>query len=298
MKYDLVILTDRRYVNPEIRNPYVNNVLLEDELVQKAFERRGLKCRREAWDNPIFDWSSTRFALFRTTWDYFDRYNEFSRWLDQVNQQTQLINSEQLIRWNVDKHYLADLQQAGVHIAPTLFIDIGSKQSLIELHKSQGWTHTVLKPVVSGGGRHTYQLKQEDLVAFEPTFRKLIRSESYMLQPFQKNIVSQGELSLMIIDGHFTHAVKKIAKEGDFRVQDDFGGTVHPHIPSQAEIAFAEKAVAACHEKPVYARVDIFYDNDNQLAIAELELIEPELWFRLCPEAADRLADGIDKLRT
>jgi len=296
MDFDVVILTDKRYVNPEEKTPYVLNVLLEDELVQKALEKQGLRCTRQAWDNPIFDWSSTRVALFRTTWDYFDRYNEFSRWLDMVSRQTQLINSGNLIRWNVDKHYLADLHNAGINIAPTLFIPIGSTQSLATLHHSQDWSHTVLKPVVSGGGRHTYQLRQDELASFEATFQSLILSESYMLQPFQKNIVTQGELSLIIIDGQYTHAVKKIAKTGDFRVQDDFGGTVHPHASSDAEIAFAEKAVAACLETPVYARVDMFYDNQDQLALAELELIEPELWFRVCPSAADRLALAIKKL--
>jgi hypothetical protein len=100
----------------------------------------------------------------------------------------------------------------------------------------------------------------------------------------------------MVMNGKFTHAVLKIAKKGDFRVQDDFGGTVHDYSPSQFEIDFAENAVKACKELPIYARVDVFTDNNNKLAIAELELIEPELWFRNHPEAADQLAKGIQQL--
>jgi len=117
-----------------------------------------------------------------------------------------------------------------------------------------------------------------------------------MLQPFQHAIVKKGELSLIVIDGEFTHAVLKIAKKGDFRVQDDFGGTVHTYTPTKTEIEFAEQAVNACKSKPVYARVDMFIDNNGQLAIAELELIEPELWFRNNTKAADKLALAIKKM--
>ena len=114
-----------------------------------------------------------------------------------------------------------------------------------------------------------------------------------LFQEFQYQIQSKGEMSLIMINGHFTHAVLKKAKNGDFRVQDDFGGTVEDYLPNKEEIAFAEKAIAACPEKTTYGRVDIFYDNNNLLSLGELELIEPELWFRKHHSAADKLADAI-----
>ncbi len=75
----------------------------------------------------------------------------------------------------------------------------------------------------------------------------------------------------------------------------DFGGTVHHHEASDDEIEFALKAVEACPELPAYARVDIIRDNDGELAVSELELVEPELWFRLKPEAAGLLADEAER---
>lgn len=117
-----------------------------------------------------------------------------------------------------------------------------------------------------------------------------------LLQPFQQNIIEQGEVAMMVIGGKFTHAVLKKAKQGDFRVQDDFGGTLHAYQPSLEEIEFAESAVRAWDPQPVYGRVDIIRDNQDKLAIMELELIEPELWFRRNPSAADLLASEILKL--
>jgi glutathione synthase/RimK-type ligase-like ATP-grasp enzyme len=84
-----------------------------------------------------------------------------------------------------------------------------------------------------------------------------------------------------------------VAKPGDFRVQDDHGGTVHEYQPTQEQIALAERAVAACRPRPVYGRVDLIRDNDGRLAVMELELIEPELWLRFHPPAAEAFADGI-----
>ncbi|WP_250432567.1 ATP-grasp domain-containing protein [Hanstruepera flava] len=287
---DIVILTDKRYLEDSKTDVYKHNVFYEDFLVQDALNKLGLKTLRLAWDDPDFDWSKTKSVLFRTTWDYFDRFSEFSKWLTQVSKVTTLFNSENIIRWNLNKHYLLDLEKAGVRIAKTHFIETGTNINLAQLHEQLNWEETVLKPCISGAARHTYKLNLNNLSEYESLFSDLITQESMMLQPFQHNIVSEGELSLMVFNGQFTHAVLKKAKDGDFRVQDDFGGTVHGYVPSKEEIAFAQNAVKACPELPIYARVDIFTDNDGQIALSELELIEPELWFRNYPKAADVLA--------
>ena len=293
---DVVILTDPRYVNPTEVDHYNQNVLLEDRLVQKALEKQGLKVLRLSWDNANFDWTSAKYILFRSTWDYFDRYNEFSTWLKKVSAKTKLLNSADIILWNIDKHYLQDLQDQGVHCIPSHYIEVGFDKTLAQLHQENNWTETILKPVISGAARHTYKLTTDSIAQHESIFKTLIQKETLMLQPFQNSIVEKGEVSFTVIDGQYTHAVLKVAKKGDFRVQDDFGGSVYEYAPSKKEIEFAEKAIQACKELPIYARVDICIDNDGELALVELELIEPELWFRNNPKAADSLANAIHNL--
>ena len=80
----------------------------------------------------------------------------------------------------------------------------------------------------------------------------------------------------MLIDGKHTHSILKKAKKNDFRVQDDFGGTVHQYSPSQSEIQFAKNTINSIDPIPTYARVDMIWDNNNQPAVSEIELIEPE----------------------
>ncbi|WP_340198522.1 hypothetical protein [Ascidiimonas sp. W6] len=290
---DVVVLTDCRWISPKKIDTYTKNVLLEDNLVVAALKKEGLIVTRKSWDDPNFNWSSAKSILFRTTWDYFDRFNEFSNWLNTVSKLTRLFNSEKLIRWNIDKHYLLDLQKKGVRITPTRFIEKGESISLYDLIQNTDWYDAVLKPCVSGAARHTYRVSLENSHQYERLLEQLLKQEAMMLQPFQHEIINEGELSLMIINGKYSHAILKKAKSGDFRVQDDFGGSVHNYSASIKAIKFAENAVKNCIEKPIYARVDMFTDNEGELALSELELIEPELWFRYHPEAATLLARSI-----
>lgn len=292
---DIVILTDSRYIDIPHPTVYQKNVLLEDTLIKEALEKEGLIVKRQSWDNPTFNWESSKYLLFRTTWDCFEKFDTFSKWFDKTATVSSFINPKNSIYWNLDKHYFIDLEANGIHCTPTLFIEKGTHTTLAKLYEQTGWKNAVLKPCFSSGARHTYKVTTKNIDEHEALFKTLIKEEAMMLQPFQKNIVEKGEISMMIIGGVFTHAVLKKTKKGDFRVQDNFGGSVHKYTPSKKEISFAEKAVHACKELPSYARVDIFEDNQGAITLAELELIEPELWFRYYPKAAEYLASYIKK---
>ena len=114
-----------------------------------------------------------------------------------------------------------------------------------------------------------------------------------LFQEYLKNITLNGEISLIMIGGEYTHAVKKMAKKGDFRVQDDHGGIVEKYDSNNTEIEFAKNVLKKCPYNPIYARIDIVYDNQDIPSLSELELIEPELWFRNNPNAAEKLAGQV-----
>lgn len=292
---DITILTDSRYVNPKEITPYIQNVLDEDNALLVALENEGLQVQRTNWDNTTFDWSSTKFIIFRTTWDYFDRYQEFSIWLEKVNKLTTLINPKELIYWNIDKHYLNDLSNKGINIPPTVFIEKNDSRSLKDTLSRTNWKQFILKPAISGAARHTYKIQLEDVSKYETQYSELISNESMLVQEYQAQITTKGEVAFMVFGGKFSHAILKKAKPGDFRVQDDFGGSIHPYTPNETEIKFVEKAVNTCKPKPVYARIDVIWDNNDNLCIGEIELIEPELWFRMDEKSAKNCARAIKK---
>lgn len=293
---DVVILTDNRYVRPKKTDWYIEQVLLEDKILQTALEKKGLTVQKKDWADPNFDWTTTKYAIFRTTWDYFERFDEFFSWLEITKHKTNFINSSKIINWNVDKHYLYELSKKGINIAPTLYIEQGDKITINDLFNKTNWAEAVIKPAISGAARHTYRISSNDCIKYENLFQELISNECMLFQEFLNNIITQGEISLIMIGGVYTHAVKKIAKKNDFRVQDDHGGKVEKYAPKKEEITFAEDCLKASPFKPIYARVDIVYDNKQNPSLSELELIEPELWFRNNIESAELLTKEIINL--
>tara|TARA_B100000242_G_scaffold255559_1_gene198636 strand:- start:13 stop:921 length:909 start_codon:yes stop_codon:yes gene_type:complete len=293
-KYDVVVLTDSRYVNPLKTNTYISNVLREDELVINALKEKNLSVVKKDWNDSIFDWETTRSILFRSTWDYFDKFELFKKWFNKTKNKCLMINSTETIEWNIDKHYLLDLQEHQIPIPNSEFIKRGSSIDLSLLMQKKNWNEIVVKPTISGAAKNTYRLKKEEIIQFGPTWEKLIYKEDFIVQEFQNNVISEGEVAMIVIGGKFTHAVLKKAKEGDFRVQDDFGGSIAIYNPSEEMVKLAEKCTRILTPIPSYARVDIIWDNLRELAVSELELIEPELWFRLNPNAAQKLAHHVD----
>lgn len=291
---DVALLTDRRYTadTAAADDWYLGNILADDRLLQDALTRHGLSSVRVDWANPAVDWGGFRCAVFRTTWDYYERFAEFRHWLEQVSPLTRLINPLATVTWNADKHYLADLEAAGVPIVPTVFIERGSELHLAARLASLDWSEAVIKPCVSGAARHTYRITREKVPQVEPVVRHLLADEAFLLQTFEPWVLTSGEDSLIVLDGMYSHAVRKLPKPGDFRVQDDHGGTVHPRQPDAEQIALAVEA-AAVAGNPAYARVDLVRTAAGHWAVMELELIEPELWLRCHPPAAALFAAAI-----
>jgi len=292
---DIALLTEHRFAASVAADDdwFLGNILHDDRLLGDALRERGLSSVRVDWARPDVDWSKFRCAVFRTIWDYFERADEFSAWLGRVETQTDLCNSPDVVRWNMDKHYLADLEAKGVPVVATRYVERGSTSSVRELLDASGWSEAIIKPCISGAARHTYRFNRANAQELDPVVRELLASESLMLQPFVEDIVRVGEDTLMVIDGRYTHAVRKVPRAGDFRVQQDHGGTVHDYTPTPEQIELAERAMAARQPTPAYGRVDMVRDNEGRFAVMELEVIEPELWLRHHPPAADALAAAI-----
>jgi len=286
-KLDLVLLTDDRWDGPVADTAISRQLLREDALLLLACRDAGLRAERVAWSDPGFDWGSTRAAIFRSTWDYSHRAGEFAAWLGRASAATRLINDVATVRWNMDKRYLLEFAQFGVPIVPTQLVERGGRLDL-GAHVAE-WSDVIVKPAISGAARETWRIDAANLAERTPQIERLLAAESLLVQPFRHEIVVAGELSIVVIDGRVSHAVQKRPKPGDFRVQDDHGGHVVPHKPTAKQLDFALRAVAAAPGEPLYARVD-FIETLSGLELMELELIEPELFFRFRPEAAKDLA--------
>ncbi len=259
----------------------------ETHLLMAELEKLGAHAAAVHWDADL-DWSIFDLVLIRTTWDYFERLDEFLTWVHAVEGVTRLRNSAAIIEWNAHKSYLLELAEAGVRIVPTILLRHGEVRDVEAVLAQSGFEEVVVKPAVSAGAVGTLREGvRESRTRLH--IRHLLSRGDVLIQPFVPSIISEGESSLVFFNGDFSHAISKRPAPGDFRVQDNHGGTVHHLDPTSAELDLASAAIACAPELPLYARVDLVNMN-NAPAVMELEIIEPELFLPHSPDAAARFA--------
>jgi len=262
-------------------SPDVPNLPPGELALVSALGQHGISATPAIWSTPECDWAAYSAVVVRSCWDYHLRSTEFLKWIEHLEQKhVRVLNPPETIRWNIDKRYLKDLSARGIRIPDALWIGTGDQLNVAETCRSRGWHSAVVKPLV-GATAYRTERRREGIVA-----------GPLIVQEYVQAIETAGEWSLVYIGDAFSHAVRKFAREGDFRVQQEFGGSIELANPPDPVRAAAEKAMAALPCPAVFARVDLV-DTGLSVVLMELELIDPELFFQLAPEACERLAAAI-----
>lgn len=227
--------------------------------------------------------SGIDWVWVRTPWDYWRNLTGFLNWLEMAQKKVPVRHSARLVAWNADKNYLLDLEKKGIAIPPSLLIEDIDLAAIIKKIQASGWEESVLKPTVSAGAENTFRLSRADLEKKSDAIVKARAQSPLLLQKFLPSVATHGEASLMYFrspggSSFFTHAVLKKTAQGDFRVQEKFGGGLHSYQPPKAQFDFAEKALSCVEQEWLYARVDLLF-SDQEIWLGELEMIEPELFF-------------------
>jgi glutathione synthase/RimK-type ligase-like ATP-grasp enzyme len=265
----------------------------DDRLLLPALKRRGLRPVPALWDDPDEPWEAYGAVILRSCWDYHHRATEFEGWLHRLESASARVhNGLPTLRWNMRKTYLRDLEAVGIPVAGTVWATMGSATSLREIRQASGWDAMVVKPTVSASAWETWLMEHPGVAADEERFARLLRERDLMVQPFLPSIVTEGELSFVFLAGRFSHAVRKRPKPGDFRVQEEHGGTAERQEVASDLAVQAARALAAAPEPSLYARADGVVV-DGKLVITELELVEPMLYFGWDAAAPDRFAEAL-----
>ena len=252
-----------------------------------------------AWDDPAVVWSKYSLCVVRSTWNYHEDRDAFLRWCARVDTESTIVNSVALLTWNTDKHYLAELDRAGLPVVPTTFVETHDPESTwrpaIERLLVDG--DVVVKPAVSAGSNDTE--RHSDVATAAAQVKSLLaRGKSVMLQPYFSLVDTIGETGLVFIDGAYSHAFGKGAilagaksMTGDLYAEEE----ISARIASDDERAVGEHVVASISDRfgvPLYARVDLLPSADGP-TIIELELAEPSLYLGLGEGAAARVVAAI-----
>lgn len=264
----------------------------DDHPAVDALTARGHVVDAVVWDDPSVDWTTYDVVILRSTWDYYLKSDAFAQWIDDLDALgVAMWNPAVTLRWNLDKIYLRELADAGVPITPTVFPTPGTR--LADVARENGWTDLVLKPRVSAAGHRTIRLTAADADTHQPELDDLIAHGGALVQQYLPVIEADGEWSFIFLDGAYSHAARKRAAPGEFRVQFQYGGSTETGEPSDRLIMQARNVVDFVTHPWLYARVD-GCEVEGQLLLMELEMLEPSLFLLQDPASPGCLADGIE----
>jgi glutathione synthase/RimK-type ligase-like ATP-grasp enzyme len=248
--------------------------------------RAGFSVEARDWTDPG-DLAGFDLVMPLVAWGYHQDPPRWHALLDRLEHEAvPTVNPVPLLRWNSDKRYLAELAARGIATIPTRLVEALDNEALDEARREFG-KDLVIKPPVSASAYGTHRLGPADPAPSDAI------GQLMLVQPFLRSVSEEGEYSIMLFDNHFSHSVVKRPKPGDYRVQPHLGGTELPCEPPAGAIELAHAALAAAPAAATYARVDMVRGNDGELAIIELELIEPALWLQHAPDGGQSFAAAL-----
>lgn len=266
----------------------LDGFVVDDNLLVKKLTDEGHHITTLSWTART-DWSQFDCAIIRTTWDYMERPEEFFQKLEEISLNTKLYNNLATVKWNIHKGYLKELEQKGASIVPTIFF---SPSDELKIPASWSNSKVVIKPAISAGSFKTIVLEKSEIGSGE--YKNELFPGDWMCQPFLPQI-AEGEISLIYFNKKFSHALLKVPKAGEFRVQEEFGGAIIPIKPDAVMLEVGNKIISAVDDDLLYARVDLI-PYENHFALMELELIEPALYFRTDEKAVDHFSEAFAEL--
>ncbi len=274
----------------------VSGFFIDDGLAVEPLAELGWSLQNVPWTAAGVDWSHFDAVVIRSTWDYQKFPEQFLKTLESIEAAgTRLFNPLAVCQWNLHKSYIRDLEQRGIPVVPTWWYDRLDETTLVASFEVACSERIIVKPVIGANADDTYLLRRDDPAGWGAAL-EAFADRALMLQPFLVSVVETGEYSLFWFAGEYSHAVLKNPRQGDFRVQEEHGGSVHSVEPSPALLRIGNQILATLDSPLLYARVDLVLLADDSPVLIELELIEPTLHFSTAPESAPRFAKKLNAL--
>lgn len=267
-----------------------------DRLLFEPLANRGWTVEEVSWRNKQINWGQFEAVIIRSPWDYQQDPTAFISTLQKIDQSSaQLENKLDLVKWNLDKTYLRDLQNQQIEIVPTLWETAFDKEEYPYFFDKFETDEIIIKPTVSANADDTFRIKQDQREGYIPELSKIFSNRPFLVQPFMNSIITEGEFSLFFFGDTYSHSILKTPKRTDFRVQEEHGGKLKKIEPEQDLLKSAREILSTLHPDPLYARIDYVRTPANTFALMELELIEPSLYFNMDSKSAERFAKVFDR---
>ncbi|PIY68794.1 hypothetical protein COY90_04040 [Candidatus Roizmanbacteria bacterium CG_4_10_14_0_8_um_filter_39_9] len=262
-----------------------------DELLVEPLKKQGITAVAAPWNDTTIDWKQFNLVILRSCWEYHRQLDTFLSWINNLEKnKVKMLNSPRIIRWNVNKKYLFDLQKKGVNIIPSVLVEkenISKLNSLIPIE----WSSLIIKPTVGASGFEIMKIERSELQNSLSRIESQISQNEFIVQPLIKEI-SSGEYSFIYIKDILGHVMLKTPAIGDFRTNYKFGGHDRVVYPKPVICRQVEDIIKKIDLPFLYARIDGIVVG-GQFLLIELELIEPYLFMCEYPPTAKLFAQEI-----
>ncbi len=261
----------------------------DEQLLLNALADAGLVAEMHVWrDGPA---APARVVILRSPWDYHAHVEDFVAWCADAATRSRLFNPLPVVRWNVHKKYLLELDAADVAVVPTAILPSAEgahAAAFLDDCAARFGDDLVCKPAVSAGSFQTWRTGHATAL---PYARQILADRDLMVQPWLGSVSSSPERSLVFIDGEYAHTMHKLP-----RLAGDDERVTGPHDPTEQELDLARRALALSPEPVLYGRVDLITDNDGRPVVSELELLEPSLFLAQSPATLRKLVAATYRL--
>ena len=262
-----------------------------DVLLVEPLSKLHIKAKGVPWDDNTIDWKQFDLVVLRSCWNYHYNIEKFLSWLEKLEKNNvKVLNSPSIVKWNLNKKYLLDLQKKQIPIIPTIIVD---KQNISNIDSlvPNSWSSTVIKPTIGASAFEIMRMERNKLKESITEINTKISGNEFIVQPLMKEI-SQGEYSFIYIGNILGHVILKIPMSGDYRTNYKYGGKEILVQPTQELVKQVGDIMQKVNLPTLYTRVDGIVV-DGIFSVMELELIEPYLFLKEHPSTAELFAKHI-----
>ena len=266
------------------------DIFLRDELRSKKISSKITTLKNIINISKPFD-----VVILKSIWGYHINHKEFLKQIaDLKKKKVKLINDYGFIFWNVDKYkYLKEIESIG--IIPTIPLQIKNAKTvsairniLARASKKLNAGTIVVKPRISESGYLTFlydKERRDEIIGAVRNNKHL----DFIAQPYRPSI-AKGEISIIMINGDPLYGIKRFPGVLSKKSNSIYLNLMTIPRAIRKESATLKKFFLKKFKVlPDICRVD-FLANGLRYEILEVELIDPDLFFRYIPEKIKKRA--------
>ncbi|MEX2563830.1 MAG: hypothetical protein WD312_01815 [Candidatus Paceibacterota bacterium] len=263
----------------------------EDVYMRDVYRNNGFSCEIRILKDIVKISKPFDVVILKSIWGYHLHHRDFLKQILILKKKNiKLINDYDFIFWNIDKYkYLEELKD--VNVIPTTLLNFKNTKKKSEIIDIILQTNTtlntdvlVIKPCISESGYLTLKYdKAKDNKIIISSLQKN-KQLNFIAQPYRSSVLS-GEISVVVINGVPLYGIKRFPGIFCEKLNPVYIKFDSLPITIKKEVnVLGSFFLAKFGSYPNICRID-FLKFNTTYEVLEVELIDPDLFFRYTPDS-------------